>query len=89
MEEVNHECNKKVSFESLAKKRLTTYNFNIDNMILFKNEFPKQLEDVIRQFGKTGENMKNYIQGNIYRTMRDCTDHSPDKCDIPNIQKQK
>lgn len=58
-------------------------------MILFKNEFPKQLADVIRQFGKTGENMKNYIQGNICRTMRDHTDHSPDKCDIPNIPNQK
>ena len=54
-------------------------------MTSLKNEFPKQLIDVIMQFGNTGElNMKNYIQGNIYRTVRDHTDNSNDKCDTCN-----
>lgn len=72
MDEVNHDCNKKVSLEYFfLKKRLNLYTFNIDDMTLLKNEFPKQLADVIMQFGNTGEhNMKNYIQGNIYRTVK-------------------
>lgn len=37
---------------------------------------------VIRQFEKTELNMKNYIPGSIYRTIRDHTAHSPDKYDI-------
>lgn len=28
--------------------------------------------------------MKNYIQGNIYRTVREHTDNSADKCDASN-----
>ena len=69
-------------------KKVQCVQFNIDNRTWFKNEFPKQLASVIRQFEKTGENMKKYIQSNIYRTMRDQTDHSPDKCVIPNIPNQ-
>lgn len=61
------------------------YNFNIDDTALLKNEFPKHLADVIMQFRNTGElNMKNYIQGNIYKTVRDHTGNSTDKCDTCN-----
>lgn len=52
---------------------------------LLKNVFPKQLADVIMQPGNTRElSIKNYIQGNIYRTVRDHTDNSTDKCDTCN-----
>lgn len=64
------------------------YTFNIDNMTLLKNEFPKHLADVITQFGKAGENMKNFIPGNTYRIMSDHTDYSSDKCDISRIANQ-
>lgn len=58
-------------------------------MTLFQNEFSEKVVSAIRQFGKTGKlNIKNYIPDNIYRTITDQTDRSPDKCSISNIATQ-
>ena len=65
------------------------YNVNINNMTGQQNAFSTRLVGVIRQVGKAGKHsMKELHSREYYRTIRDHSDHSLDKCDIFDIANQ-